>query len=151
MSDTTSDDDAVELDPIPNFLVKRKAAKHNGVDEEWLEVRYGSDPLSPELPQHVVEVRRVDMGDQFDLAEIAGPAVENGVWLSLAIVAMSVQTIDGTPQPRGTINKAVLRRTLVALGPTGVRAIRRASNTFDAGAAVDDAEAAERSKAAAGN
>jgi hypothetical protein len=146
------DQDEIEVPlPIPNFAVKRKTSIHNGETEQWLEVRYGEDSSSPTLPQHVIEIRKIDMGDQFDLAEIAGPAVDNNVWLSLAVVAMAVQTIDGTPQPRGIISKGSLRRTLKAIGTMGVRAIRRATDQFDSDDPSPDQDQANRVKVAAGN
>jgi hypothetical protein len=144
--DESGADDVID---IPNYSFKRKAVMHNGVSEQWAEVRYGEDATDPSLPLHVLEIRRVDMGDQFDLAEIAGAAVENSVWLQLAIVAMSVQSIDGTPEKR-SLTKMALRSVLTKIGTLGVQAVREAVNTLVNGP-TEAVGAAEKVKLAAGN
>lgn len=137
-----------EPTPIANYGMVRKTMQVDGEAESWAEVRFGENPTNPSIPAHVVEIRDVDMGDQFDLAEIAGNQVENGIWLSLAICAMSVQSFDGMPSLRGNLTKASLKQTLRKLGPTGVRAVRRGLAELNGPAVVDDPNAV---KAAAGN
>ena len=138
---------APEAPPIPNYSAAPKTATINGVAEQLIVVKYGQNAANSELPERVLEVRRCDMGDQFDLAEIAGAQVDNDVWLSLAMVALSVQTIDGTPVPRGNVSKANLRTTLKNIGPLGVRAVRRALYEMSG---ADGAPAADHEKKAPG-
>jgi hypothetical protein len=145
MSETVSVAVPEAAAPIPGFLATPKTGLVNGQSEAWMVVRYGAGAD----PQHVLEVRRVDMGDQFDLAEVAGAQVDNDVWLSLAIVALSVQSIDGAPQPRGNTTKASLRNTLKTIGPLGVRAVRRA--LYEMSGVTADAPAGDQERAAAGN
>jgi hypothetical protein len=132
---------------IPNFSAAPKVVTVNGSAEQWVVIKYGESQVDPALPDKIIEIRRVDMGDQFDLVEIAGSQVDNDVWLSLAIVALSVQTIDNIPVPHGALSKATLRNTLKQIGPLGVRAVRRALLEFDSGGSP----AAGDQKAAAGN
>lgn len=138
-----------ELAPIANYAFLRKTIIVEGVSETWGEIRFGENPTNPVIPAHVAEIREVDMGDQFDLAEIAGNQVENGVWLSLAIVAMAVQSIDMTPVLRGNLTKASLKQVLRKLGPTGVRAVRR--GLAELSGPVNETQNADGIKAAAGN
>jgi hypothetical protein len=142
MSDTTTTV-AEAAAPIPGFAVTPRTNIFNGQPEQWWTVKFGAEAD----PQRVLEIRRIDMGDQFDLSEISGAMVDNDVWLSLAIVALSVQSIDGAPLPRGNPTKAALRNTLKSIGPLGVRAVRRA--LFETSMAAADAPGAER--IAAGN
>lgn len=146
MSDTVEQaDEAPQPPPIPNYAATPKNATFNGEQEQWMEVRFGRHPSDASLPAHVVEIRKTDMADQFDLVEIASSSVDNDIWLSLAIVAMSVRSIDGVPQLSGAVSKASLRKTLKTIGPLGVRAVRRGLGELDAsGAEVSQ-------KAAAGN
>lgn len=134
--------EATTQPPIPNFAVTPKTVTVNGVAEERLVVTYGAQVGAPSLPEHTLEIRRVDMGDQFDLAEIAGQQIGNDVWLSLAIVALAVKSVDGVPEARFPLTKTALRKTLVAIGPLGVRAVRDA---------LAGGKAEEDVKAAAGN
>jgi len=139
----TVEDTAPAAPTIPNYSSTPRTETVNGVSEQWFVVKYGESPTDPTIADRILEIRKVDMGDQFDLAEIAGDQTSNDVWLSLAIVGMSVQKIDGVPVPRGNVTKATLRNILRQIGPLGVRAVRRA--VFDAdGKPVDE-------KAAAGN
>lgn len=150
MSDTTSPENPVDDDaplPIANYGFLKKPMTVDGETETWAEVRFGVNATNMELPAHAVEIRDVDMGDQFDLAEIAGQQVDNGIWLSLAIVAMSVQSIDGIPVPRGNLTKLALKKTLKKIGPLGVRAVRRGLNELNGATSGSNDEI----KAAAGN
>lgn len=144
---TPAEDTQAGPPDIPNFSAVPKTVTVNGAAEQWVVIKYGVSQLDAAMPDKIIEIRRVDMGDQFDLVEIAGSQVDNDVWLSLAIVALSVQTIDGIPVPHGTLTKATLRNTLKQIGPLGVRAVRRALLEIDGSgnsAPVDQ-------KAAAGN
>jgi hypothetical protein len=131
--------------PIPNYAATPKMVTFNGDQEQWMDVRFGCHASDANLPAHIVEVRKTDMADQFDLVEIASGSVDNDIWLSLAIVAMSVRSIDGVPQLSAAVSKAVLRKTLKAIGPVGVRAVRRALGELDS----SPAEVSQ--KASAGN
>lgn len=151
MSDTTAPapDQDDEPAPIANYGFVRKTVTVDGIAEPWAEIRFGVNITNPSLPAHVAEIREVDMGDQFDLAEIAGNQVENGVWLSLAIVAMAVQSLDMVPIPRGNVTKAGLKQTLRKIGPLGVRAVRRGLGELNG--PVNETQNADQIKAAAGN
>lgn len=140
MSETTQP----EAPALANFATKRKTVTTNGVSEEWIELRFGAAPGDPAMPAHVVEIRQINAGDYFDLAEAGGEAVQNPVWLNLAAVAMSVCSIDGVPVVSKALSKAALRDILVKLGADGIRAVRDASEAFD-GTHTDAV------KAAAGN
>lgn len=143
----TVEESAPSAPIIPNYSSTPRTETVNGVAEQWFVVKYGVNPTDAALPDRILEIRKVDMGDQFDLAEIAGDQTSNDVWLSLAIVAMSVQKIDSIPVPRGNVTKATLRNVLKQIGPLGVRAVRRA--VFDI--APDGNAAADQERAAAGN
>jgi hypothetical protein len=142
----TTDEPAQAIPSIPNYSSTPRTETVNGVAEQWFVVKYGENQTDAALPDRILEIRKVDMGDQFDLAEIAGDQTSNDVWLSLAIVGMSVQKIDGVPVPRGNVTKASLRSVLKQIGPLGVRAVRRA--VFDM--AAPDGKPVDE-KAAAGN
>lgn len=59
-----------------------------------------------------VTVRAPGMVDQFDLAEFAGEAGASEAWTNMALVAMSVENIDGVPQPSiaGTVIDLAMKR-----------------------------------------
>lgn len=148
MSGTVEEQAADQPAPIPNYSATPKTETINGEVEKLMVVKYGHNAADPSLPEHVLDIRKIGMDDQFDLAEIASSLVDNDVWLSLAVVAMSVQKIDGVPIPRGNLTKAALRSTLKKIGALGVRAVRRAM--VELSGAVDG-NAASQDKAAAGN
>lgn len=95
----------------------------------------------------VLVVKPLDALGQLDLFEAAGENSGNHVWLGMAMLACSVQSIDGTPIPmpnsRQTIRGAVKR-----LGDAGLAAVRQALATT--GGADDDPTGAA-TLAAAGN
>ena len=87
-----------------------------------------------------VAVRRLDLGDQYDISELMGADV-SPTWVSMTLLAASVTDIDDKPvSPKR--DKSQFRATLRALGEDGVAAARDALN--QANGDVDDVEAAHR-------
>jgi hypothetical protein len=128
MSETIEATEAPPLPLLPNFSVTQEKRKHGAESLDVLVVSYGTLPGVPSKPEHTLEVRRLDMGDNFDLAEIAGHNAGNLLWMNLAMVAASVVMIDGRPLPLRTLSKPGLKSVLRDLGPNGVRAVGDALN-----------------------
>lgn len=105
--------------PVVNFAMSNKSVMVNGREEKRVVVSYGN-------PLHTLECKVPDMGDQFDLAEIAGEQMESGnfLWTNMAVVGASVRMIDGKPVPgNGSLTKARIKDVLVQIGRDGVRCV----------------------------
>ena len=94
----------------------------------------------------VIEAVRLDMAEQWDLMEIAGSAIDNQAWVNTALLAASVISVDGVPEPSGAKTREHIRRVLKKIGEDGVDALCAAFDEDESGPA--DAEASEQ---AAGN
>ena len=93
----------------------------------------------------VIDAVRLDMAEQWDFMEIAGTAIDNPAWVNTALLAASVISIDGVPEPGGARTREHLRRVLKKIGEAGVDALCVA---LDEAADPADAQALEQ---AAGN
>ena len=91
----------------------------------------------------VIEAVRLDMAEQWDFMEIAGHQIDNEVWVNTALLASSVISIDGVPEPMSGRTREQLRRVLKKIGEAGIDAL---SIAFDdpepAGSAAELAAAA---------
>ena len=96
--------------------VRRSTVSINGMDTELFRAEFGTG--------RSVTVRRLDMGDQYDIAELMG-ADASPTWVSMTLLAASVNEIDGKPSPTAR-TKATFRQILKQLGEGGVEAARRA-------------------------
>ena len=105
----------------------------NGADVEIFEADYGSG--------HSVAVRALDMGDQYDIAELMGSDA-GSTWVSMTLLAASVSEIDGRPAQPGR-DKKTFRAILKQLGNAGVEAARRA---LDEATGTEDPEAAQKAR-----
>lgn len=78
-----------------------------------------------EADGRVLRLREMDPADMLDLIEAAGENAGNRAWLRFAMLACSVQAIDGVPVPfprdPGGV-KALARR----IGTAGLEAVRAA-------------------------
>ena len=120
MSDTIEEnDEAVAQKPIPNFAVTPGTSTRNGITFNTLAITYGE-------PARNVTVRELDIGDQFDIAEIAGDGASQ-TWQAMALIAKSVMSVDGVTVPP-SMTKQQIRTTLVRVGTEGLSAIARASS-----------------------
>ncbi len=97
--------------------VTKRQTMVNMQPEERSVVTFGSPPRT-------IEVVDLDMGAQFDLAEVTGSIPgDNMEFRNLAYIAASVAEIDGFPAiSAGGITKRYLRGILKKLGADGVRA-----------------------------
>lgn len=102
-------------------------------------------------PARTAEVVDLDMGAQFDLAEVTGGIPgDNMEYRNLAYIAASVITLDGVPIPSMQgVTKRLLRNTLTKLGPDGTRAVGAVVAGFAADPARTGSDAAFQ--AAVGN
>lgn len=139
MSDTlTNDTEEAEqvaaLPPVRNFSVKEVDGIHLGQPAKFYDVTFGD-------PVRTMQVRALDMGDQWDLAEITGN-VENALWSGMASIAASVLKVDGIPVPRMVdksgemMDKRRMRHTLRSIGMEGMRAAQQALADVDGTAGV---------------
>ena len=96
-----------------------------------------------------VEAVKLDMAEQWDFMEVAGAAIDNEAWVNTALIAASVISIDGVPEPSGAKSREHMRRILKRIGEAGVEALAVA---FDERAeATATANAASAIETAAGN
>ena len=100
-------------------------------------------------PARSIEVQPMDLGQQFDLAELTGPNAANAVWVSMATVAASVRAIDGIPVPQGAYTRERIKATLNKMGLDGLRAGMMALNGYRGPGEAEPTEA--DMKAAVGN
>jgi hypothetical protein len=112
--DADGQDDTLTPPPLPNLSVTMTTQKINGRDKKVWVVSYGTYPI------RVIEVAPPDLGDQFDLAEMAGDNMSQ-LWLGMAMSALAVRSVDNVPMFRG--QKENLRETLRRLGEDGLRAV----------------------------
>lgn len=66
-------------------------------------------------------VQRLDALGQLDFFEAAGAAASTSSWMAMAMVAVSVRTIDGVPVPPWR-TKEDIRKAVKALGMEGINA-----------------------------
>ena len=89
-----------------------------------------------EVDGHRWRLRRLDAGDMLDMIEAAGENAGNRVWMRFALVACSVQAVDGVPLPfpRDAAGiKAVARR----LGMKGLEAVQAVLEDDDVSDSVE--------------
>ena len=116
------------------MTVTTRTINVNNLPEVYTTVTFGSPPRT-------IEVVDLDMGSQFDLAEITGNAGENLEYRNLAFIAASVRTVDGVPYVASAgFTKGRLRNVLKHLGADGVRA----AGTVIAGFATGPGQPASR-------
>jgi len=125
---------APALPPVRNFSVKAVSGIHLGQPATFYEVTYGE-------PVRTMQLRALDMGDQWDLAELTGN-VENALWSGMASIAASVLKVDEIPVPRmpgangEVLDKRRMRHTLRSIGMEGMRAAQQALADVDGTAGV---------------
>lgn len=101
---------------MAGLSITKKLETINGEQIEYTYVTFGS-------PERRIAVVDLDMGAQFDLAEVTGGAGENLEYRNLAYIAASVREIDGFPIAGTTsLTKSHLRGILKRLGADGTRA-----------------------------
>ena len=76
-----------------------------------------------------IEGVRLDMAEQWDFMEIAGPSIDNQAWVNTALLAASVISINGVPEPSGAKSRDHLRRILKKIGEDGLDALSAAFET----------------------
>lgn len=145
MSETDQPDQAPDttLPTLRNLTVKEAIRAGGGVQVTVLEVTFGS-------PLRTLEVRALDLGEQFDLAELTGPNMANAVWVNMAQMAASVRAMDGVPRPGVMHTRDSIKATLNKLGVDGLQAVMMALNGYR-GAGLPDAPPVEAGRAAVGN
>ena len=75
---------------------------------------------------HVIEAVELDMADQWDFMEMAGAQLDNQAWVNTALLAASVISIDGVPQPFGAKTRDGIRQILRKIGAPGLDALHAA-------------------------
>jgi len=124
MSETHADADPVAVRPnLENLTVKSAIREGGGLQVEVLHVSFGA-------PLRTLEVRALDLGEQFDLAEMTGPNIGNQVWTNMAQMAASIRGLDGVPTPSVPHTRATIKAMLNRLGIDGLQAIMMALNGF---------------------
>ena len=123
-------------DTKPVRAVARKTATINNRSVELFATTFGND--------RKLELKRLTMGDQFDLAEMMTDTASR-LWTSMALVAASLVSIDGVPVSPG-YTRAGLRSILDQLGEDGVAAANDALATSDENRAAEASEAAQRAQ-----
>ena len=74
----------------------------------------------------VIDSVRLDMAEQWDFMEIAGASIDNQAWVNTALLAASVISINGVPEPSGAKSREHLRRILKKIGEDGLDALSAA-------------------------
>lgn len=100
-------------------------------------------------------IRELDVMEELDLYEIAGPNSTNGPWLGTAMMVCTVRTLNDAPLPFPS-NRNTLRGALGRLGREGIDALyadisaqRKALEAALGGdGQVDDSKAADEADAA---
>ena len=91
----------------------------------------------------LVEAVKLDMAEQWDFMEVAGSAIDNEAWVNTALLAASVITIDGVPEPSGAKSREHMRRILKRIGEAGVEALAAAFDDRSDAATTGAAAAVE--------
>ena len=101
-----------------------------------------------EVDGHVIEAVELDMADQWDFMEMAGPQIDNDAWVNTALLASAVISIDGLPQPAAAKTRDGIRQILRKIGARGVDALHVA---FSEAPAASDASRQRQEASASGN
>ncbi len=126
----------VELPPVPNYSMRREVRGTTDGPAEHLIVTYGS-------PVQSIVVKPLNLGEQWDLAEITGTNAGNDTFQNMAYTAASVMQFGDVPVMPPRFNRNNLRTVLTRLGLDGLRAVSRAlSEASGASAAPADQAAA---------
>ncbi len=72
----------------------------------------------------IIEAVDLDIADQWDFMELAGSQIDNQAWVNVALLAASVISINGTPQPSALKTRETIRSILRRLGSEGLEALR---------------------------
>jgi hypothetical protein len=99
------------------WTIHRSTSTINGVVREAVRV---------EIDGHVIEAVELDMADQWDFMEMAGPQIDNDAWVNTALLASAVISIDGLPQPAAAKTRDGIRQILRKIGARGVDALHAA-------------------------
>ncbi len=104
---------------IPGYSSKPSKAKTimGGVSYETMEVTFGD-------PVRSMVIRRLDVADEWDLAEVAGTTGGNEQWLLIARAAAAVITVDGAAAFPGSggMTRRHLRGVMQTVGTHGINA-----------------------------
>jgi hypothetical protein len=107
------------LPPLPNFAVRKKAVGTGTAAAEVMVVTFGN-------PIRTIEVKPLDLGEQWDLSEITGGTEANDTWRNMAQVAASVLAVDNVPPRPPRFERGSLRDTLSKIGLDGLQAVSMA-------------------------
>ena len=93
------------------------------------------------------------MADQWDFLEMAGGQIDNNAWINTGLLAASVISIDGIPQPLNVKSREHIRQILRRIGPRGLDALHVAFNlpASDVEASANGGSEPDAEKAAVGN
>ena len=72
----------------------------------------------------IIEAVELDIADQWDFMELAGSQIDNQAWVNVALLAASVISINGIPQPSALKTRETIRSILRRLGSEGLEALR---------------------------
>lgn len=129
MSDTAADK-APKLPPVPNYTMQRVTRDTLDGPAEHLAVTFGE-------PMQSIMVKALNLGEQWDLAEITGNNAGNETWQNMAYTAAAVVQLGGIPVPPPRFDRGNLRKVLNRLGLDGMRAVSLALS--GATSAIEDA------------
>ena len=128
-------DDRPAFPPLPNLAIE-PGEPWNG--RASVIVSYG-EPTAVRK----IAVVKPDLGDQFDLAEMADTSAMNMQWLALAMAGKAVISVNGIPL-LPVKSKEDIKRNLRQIGEDGLRAVNHALNRGFAAPSAD-ASAAKNS------
>lgn len=110
---------AAELPPVPNYSMRREVRPSQDGPAEHLIVTYGT-------PAQSIVVKPLNLGEQWDLAEVTGANAGNDTFQNMAYTAASVMQFGDVPVMPPRFNRNNLRTVLTRLGLDGLRAVSRA-------------------------
>ena len=133
---------AAFLATIPNYTLKPGTSKLKirGTEYETLAVQFGE-------PRRTIQLRRLDVADEWDLVEIAAGAGQNAQWLMMARAAASVVSVDGAAMIPGAggLSRLHLRNVMQAVGNHGLNAVIAATAGLEPKALADNTATAKNS------
>jgi hypothetical protein len=101
----------------PDWTITRSRSTINRVERDCVKITTSA---------LVIDAVELDMADQWDFMELAGPQLDNEAWVNTALLAASVIAIDGMPVPSGPKSREGIRQVLRKLGPVGLDALQAA-------------------------
>lgn len=111
-----SDEVKSKLPAVPNYAMHREMRATPDGPAEHLIITFGD-------PAQTIAAKPLNLGEQWDLAEITGSNAGNDTWQNMAYTAATVLQFGSVPVPPPRFDKANLRKVLNRLGLNGLRAI----------------------------